>query len=314
LATRLLQQPRIDNSVAENWIHGIEVDIADIRDWYRHLNDLLVILMRTRYLRAFRYRHGISTSHLSCLALTPGPRLVILDMIISPGDEECISLVGNMDSLEDLTMHFSEPSVDMTHVAPLSLPQVRHLTIQWPHEFKADFATFIFSSSFTSLRSAYLVLNQLTREFTPKFATFLTNREKCLDELSLDVPQEIVTEAKISLLKCAKNLIFLTSVPPITLMDEWSRSSPLRHLTVRATLSSDSLWDLLENLQAASNRDFKDSGFSVVITLHDHRFSWESGKESEKLASFIGKLVYFARKLYNRGIHILDEDGQTILG
>jgi hypothetical protein len=313
LATRILQQSHPRSRGVEDWIHDIEVMIPSVGNREMHFDQLLTVLIHAHRLCAFRYHHPIKASHLSCLAHTTGSQLKTLLVEIDVDGEACIPLIGRMDTLEDLTLSFSASRPPpLIRIAPISLPRVRRLSLRWASTFTSHAARFLFSGVFRNMQVAQIAMTHLTPEFAPNFTMFVLDREHPLDDLSLEMPPAVISTVSDALLRCATSLRFFKYVPPANVMDGWSRYSPLRFLAIGTPLPANSLWPLLEKLRSPGDSRFVDSGFKLIITLDSAKFTWDSGTQSDNLAYFIGRLVFYSRTLKKRGIYVIDENGQTM--
>lgn len=135
-----------------SWIRELEIDISTDPSiestWELHLDSLITILSHADNLEAFRYHHGIMSSHLSCIRRISGANLNTLFANIYPHNQACIPLIGELESLRYLTIICSH---QLMEIAPLHLPNLETLTVLWHGLLTTDIADFIFTSSYGRL-------------------------------------------------------------------------------------------------------------------------------------------------------------------
>jgi hypothetical protein len=317
LATRVTQPARSQKKyAAQDWIHELTIDIASVNPWDVHLDKMLTVIIHAHCLRAFQYhRWMIRTSLLCCLVRITGSRLRSLSVVISSTSEECIPLIGKMDSLEYLAITFDAKSPpSLVQAVPISLPHVQHFSFHWVSTVSSYAARFLFSCQFEQAVSASVVVTALTQEFVPEFLSFIVDRDKPFERLSLNMPATLILFINDGLLRCTDWLEFVSYVPPNTFLNGWSRSSVLRSLSVCTPSPPNpaNLQPLLESLASADDHRFEESNFSLIITIQNGRFSWDLGRQDASYGNFIGALVYHARVLRKRGIQMVDEKGYTL--
>jgi hypothetical protein len=317
LAARITQHTRPDRKDdVPAWIHEINVAIPSFSSYDTLVDLLATVLIHTHRLREFRFHHHpLRTSQICCINRIAGSQLRTFHVHLSTISEACIPLIGQLDSLHDLRMWFdaSRPPL-LAQTSPLSLPQLRRISIHWTAPFTSQAARFLFSSTFKQVEVSEMVVTTLTQEFTPNLVTYLTDRDRPLEHLYINIPLALVPSVTEGLLRCTKRLSFPAYTPQDTFLNAWSSYSPLRSLTVctPTPLNPGDLRPLLDKLTASSDERFKKSEFSLIIVIFNGKFSWDSGPQDATMGNFVGALVYYARLLRRKGVRLLDSGEHTL--
>jgi hypothetical protein len=277
----------------------------------------MTILTYTHRLSSFRLHHrGIKISQIACLSRVTGAQLRDLLIVIDVNSESCLPLINHLVNIEHLTLYFhmDYPPV-LNHPVGLILPRVTSFSFICMGNFTLNFARFLRACEIKRASRIHLEVPDTDDEHVHTLSNFFGDRTDVLEELSINMPLGIIGLMVDAILGSTRRLVFTTLVPPVNLMNAWSRRHPVRELIVRTSTSGSTLWPLLDSLGTSDQRRFEGAELTLFINVEqNNRFSWDIGHQSSSLASFIGKLVYHARLLKKKHVLILDEDGQTLFG
>jgi hypothetical protein len=277
----------------------------------------MTILTYTHRLSSFRLHHrGIKTSQVACLSRVTGAQLRHLLVVIDVDSESCLPLINHLVNIEQLTLYFHPrypPALN--HPIGLILPRATSFSFFCMGTFTPNFARFLRACEIERASRIHLEVPSMGDEHIHILSNFFGDRADVLEELSINMPLSIIGLMADAMLGSTRRLVFTTLVPPVNLMNAWSRRHPVRELIVRTSTSGSTLWPLLNSLGTSDQRRFEGAEFTLFINVEQNdRFSWDIGPQSSSLASFIGTLVYHARLLRKKHVLILDEDGQTLFG
>jgi hypothetical protein len=288
---------------------GIDWDISSEREY---VNALICILSHTPFLRSYSVLGqywNTEVGELACLSAMCATTLTSLDISIRESRDDIFLIINCLAMLQDLHIQIEPDDHESPWLSrPLKLHRVTYLT--WLHE-SCDLAMldYLAACQFAPHCTVHLGIPDLKESTAFRLLPFFQQNQ--VQELILDAhpcvqkqPEFARAIMKLPQLDILAGIVYPQLLQAGTLPDVMTFDFP----DDEADDEVKSLfWDFLHKMLDVGTYMVNGLGSkSVNIRYSGGLFSWDTRNAAPNYAEFVGKLLPFAGKLYQKGILVMD--------